>query len=388
MKKSEWSDKELMELLKEMPKIEDYRHPRDIYQNLPIKRRKKMPWLLPGLATAAALLLFFILIPKLMDGNQFSLDHAKQESTQEAKVAKEDNDSSGTANGDPQKDQATIMKKAELSNEKIAATAIYDDAANGETVLTYWVPDDQAQNLVPVSTIVNNAEGKDWLTLFNENMANLRETEWRLTDYYPLKATLSYDKVGETVIVDVPADHPYAQGSTSEVIFINTLKNLVASNSTAKKLRFKTNGQLGLEAGNNFYEELDVSPVKNHAYFFYYPNGSEVPFLVPSPEPFKDIKSALQAMGASIETHQLHGITLGINDVSSSGQTLTISFNENSSMNNDQQTVWSFEAILLTAKEFGFEKVIVNNPPIDKLGPFDLTQEIKVPIAPNLRETK
>lgn len=388
MKKSEWSDKELMELLKEMPKIEDYRHPRDIYQNLPIKRRKKMPWLLPGLATAAALLLFFILIPKLMDSNQFSLDHAKQESTQEAKVAKENNDSSGTANGDTQKDQATIMKKAELSNEKIAATAIYDDVANDENVLTYWVPDDQTQNLVPVSTIVSNSEGKDWLTLFNENMANLRETEWGLTDYYPLKATLSYDKAKETVVVDIPAGTQYGQGSGNEISFINSLKNMAASNSTAQKIKFMTNSNLGFEAGNNYYEEITVDQIKNHAYFLYYSDKSDLPFLVPSPEQYKDIKSALQAMGSSIETRQLQGITLGINDVSSSGQTLTISFNENSGMNNDQQTVWSFEAILLTAKEFGFEKVLVNNPPIDKLGPFDLTQEIKVPIAPNLRETK
>lgn len=388
MKKSEWSDEELIELIQEMPKIEDYRHPRDIYQNLPFKRRKKIPWLLPGIATAAALFLFFILVPKFMDNNQYSRDNAKQEATQDAKVAREDNNSSGIANGDAQQDQTYTMEKAQLKNEEISTTAVYDDAIKDAAVLTYWVPDDQAQNLIPISTIVNNTDGKDWLTLFNENMAKLQETEWGLTDYYPLKASLSYDKTGENIIVDVPAGHLYAQGSANELAFINSINNNVASNSSAKMIKFTTNGESGLEMGNDYYTELPVNPVKNHAYFFYYPNGKDVPFLVPSPEPYNDIQAALRAMGSPIEPQNLQEVTLVIDEVSTSDQTLTLTFKEDTNLKVDQMTLWSLEAILLTAKEFGFGKVIVNNPPVEKIGPFDLTQEIKVPVAPNLRETK
>jgi hypothetical protein len=388
VKKSEWSDEELIELIQEMPKIEDYRHPRDIYQNLPFKRRKKIPWLLPGIATAAALFLFFILVPKFMDNNQYSRDNAKQEATQDAKVAREDNNSSGIANGDAQQDQTYTMEKAQLKNEEISTTAVYDDAIKDAAVLTYWVPDDQAQNLIPISTIVNNTDGKDWLTLFNENMAKLQETEWGLTDYYPLKASLSYDKTGENIIVDVPAGHLYAQGSANELAFINSINNNVASNSSAKMIKFTTNGESGLEMGNDYYTELPVNPVKNHAYFFYYPNGKDVPFLVPSPEPYNDIQAALRAMGSPIEPQNLQEVTLVIDEVSTSDQTLTLTFKEDTNLKVDQMTLWSLEAILLTAKEFGFEKVIVNNPPVEKIGPFDLTQEIKVPVAPNLRETK
>lgn len=389
MKKSEWSDKELIELLQEMPKIEDHRHPRDIYQNLPLKRRKKIPWLLPGIATAAALFLFFILVPKLMDSPQFSQDNSvKQEAAEGAKSLKENYDSSGTANSGTQEGKISTMEKAELNNQEIATTAVYDDAVKDGVVLTYWVPDDQVQNLIPVSTIVNNPDGKDWVTLFNENMGNLLETEWGMTDYYPLKATLSLDETGENIIVDVPLDNPYAQGSTSESIFINSIKNNVASNSSAKMIIFTSNGEPGLEMGNDFYKELPVNPEKNHGYFFYYPNGKDVPFLVPSPEPYNDIETALQAMESPIDTHQLQGSTLQINEVSTSNQSLVVTFKENANLKDDQLTLWSLEAILLTAKEFGFEKVIVNNPSIEKIGPFDLTQEIRVPAAPNLQEIK
>ena len=106
MKKSEWSDKQLEELLRQMPKIQDHRNPRDIYQNLSIKKRKRPAWLVPGFATAAALLLFFILVPKLLDGTEYSFDNAKQEeSSSEEKISLS-------------KDNSTILMKKEDALEQ------------------------------------------------------------------------------------------------------------------------------------------------------------------------------------------------------------------------------------------------------------------------------
>ena len=67
MKKSEWSDKQLEELLRQMPKIQDHRNPRDIYQNLSRKKRKQPAWVIPAFATAAALLLFIYINSKAYD---------------------------------------------------------------------------------------------------------------------------------------------------------------------------------------------------------------------------------------------------------------------------------------------------------------------------------
>ncbi|MDV2887869.1 negative regulator of sigma-X activity, partial [Alkalihalophilus pseudofirmus] len=61
MKKSEWSDREIVRLLRQMPIIQDHRNPRDIYDNLSLKKRKMFSWVLPSIATAAALFLFLIL---------------------------------------------------------------------------------------------------------------------------------------------------------------------------------------------------------------------------------------------------------------------------------------------------------------------------------------
>ena len=43
----------------------------------------------------------------------------------------------------------------------------------------------------------------------------------------------------------------------------------------------------------------------------------------------------------------------------------------------------NLEAILLTAKDFGYEAVKIENAGIDQLGPFTLNLPINVPVAPN-----
>ena len=107
MKKSEWSDKQLEELLRQMPKIKDHRNPRDIYQNLSLKRRKKPAWILPAIASAAAVLLIVILIPKILVSNQIPMDQADEKSSKKMELLSD-------------KQEKTIeMKKGESSSNPL-----------------------------------------------------------------------------------------------------------------------------------------------------------------------------------------------------------------------------------------------------------------------------
>lgn len=396
MKKSEWSDRELEELLMQMPKIKDHRDPRDIYQNLSLNKRKTKTWLLPGLAAVAALLLFFILVPKMIDGTNFSFDTAQEEKSsrndQAMKSAEKDSaiamkDQASTQNKSVSE---TNDKKMELMSAASIKTAVYEDEVGDGTVLTYWIPDSQAQILVPVSIIVPAEKDKSWLTLFVDNMANLKEEEWGLSDYYPLKLSMNLDEKTNSVDVVVPNDHKYGQGSTGETSFIKTLNNDVFSNSTIKKLKFFTNNEAGIEFGNiGRVKNHDIIDVKNHAFFFHFPEGSNLPFLAPSIGTYSDIQSAFADMKTNNPTYKLtsslehlHPLT----DVTVNDKTLFVSFKGIVDMKDDQFTLASFEALLLTAKQFGLEKVVVKDSRLTHLGPFDLTKETKVPVAPNLRD--
>ncbi|MEH7111750.1 hypothetical protein V7124_05125 [Neobacillus niacini] len=396
MKKSEWSDKQLEELLRQMPLIQDHRNPRDIYQNLSIKKRKRPAWVVPGFAAVAAVLLLFLFIPRLLTGTEYSFDSAKQEqSTSEEKISLSDD-----------KNSSILMKEedsAEIENGKSGAapkmladesskTALYDNEIENGIVMTYWVPDSQVQMLVPISTVITPDTSKDWLTIFTETMGLLKEEEWGLTDYYPLNATFTWDSNTNTVTVDVPIDHKYGQGSTAETIFITSLNNNIASNSQVNKIKFTTNGQPGIELGNQgVIKEMKVEPVGNHAYFSYTPDGMDTAYLVPSTEKYQDINSAFEIMKTDQQELGLTatiGSDFPIKDVTIKENKLLISMDENSKMENNLATVFSFEAILLTAKEFGIETITIVNPPIQLLGPFDLSKEVKVPLAANLRTIK
>ncbi|MEH7075642.1 negative regulator of sigma-X activity [Neobacillus drentensis] len=388
MKKSEWSDKQLEELLRQMPKIQDDRNPRDIYQNLTLRKTKSKQWLIPGLATVAALLIFFILVPKLMVGTHYSEDQASQEkSTEQQDMQNAEENSTITLKKDDTSSQARTFSGAKKI--ELIKTAIYDEEVGKGTVLTYWIPDPQVQILVPVSTLVDNADKKTWLTLFNETMVKLKEQEWGLSEFYPLNATLKLDNKNKAVLVDVPENHQYGQGSATETNFMNVLQKDISSNSNLKKVKFSTNGQPGIELGNfGTKEELDIPQQEKHAYFFYYPEGNEFPYLVPSIETYKDIKTALEAMKKDQPILGLKSSLLPllpISEVSISGKTLDVSIAENSGLQDDQSTINAYESLLLTAKEFGFEKVMIENSPLKMLGSFDLTKENKVPLAPNVR---
>jgi hypothetical protein len=385
VKKSEWSDKQLEELLRQMPKIEDHRNPRDIYQNLSIKKRKKSAWLIPGFAATAALLLFFILIPRFLEGTQ-SFDSAKQEeSSSQEKISIAD-DKSSILN---KEEDDLSGSEAKMMMTEMNKTAIYDDEVENGKVITYWIPDSQAQILVPVSIVVPPDDNKNWLTIFTESMGLLKEEEWGLTDYYPLNATFELDEINNTVIVDVPSDHKYGDGSAGEMTFLDILQKTIASNSQINNIILRTNGQPGIEFGNyGEMDKLDVNREGKHGYFFYTPDGLETTYLVPSTNTFQDINAAFEAMKTDQAEGSLAssiGPSFQIKEFSIQDNKLIINMDGSTLMENTPATVYSFEAILLTAKDFGIETIMVVNAPIKLLGPFDLSKEVKVPLAPNHR---
>ncbi|MCL6571212.1 MAG: hypothetical protein K6T88_05940 [Bacillus sp. (in: Bacteria)] len=397
MKKSEWSDKQLEDLLRQMPKIQDDRDPRDIYRNLPIKKHKTKQWLLPSIATVTAFLLLFILVPRVMDGT-YLLDNASEEEFSEDKevsFSENNNDSSiALKKEDTSLKESSIQdtKKTEnkelMGTESSIKTAIYEDEVGNGKVLTYWIPDRQGQILIPVSTLVSDSKDQSWLPLYTETMANLTETAWGLSDYYPLDVTLN--EKSDTLMVDVPTNHQYGQGSAAERNFIQVLQKDITSNSSnLNKIKFSTNGVPGIELGNyGRMENLDLVQEKNQAFFIYYSEGNDFPFLAPSSETYQDITTAIAAMKNDQPVLGLKKSipsSLLIQNVSIKGKTLDVTIKDNSSLKDDQLTLASYEALLLTAKEFGLEKVFVKNSPLPNLGPFDLSKENKVPISPNLR---
>jgi hypothetical protein len=384
MKKSEWSDHELEQLLQQMPKVKDHRDPRDIYQSLSLKakKRKAPVWIVPSVASLAAVLLLFILAPQVWQGN-FQDSATKQESKEVTddrsnkmeltKINPVDDTKNGISNGN----DISIMAAP-------VETAIYEEDVMEQQVITYAIPDQNAQILVPVSVLVPT-KNKSWLELYQSQAEKLTEVQWGLSDYFPLNATLSMVNE-QTLNVDVPEDHVYGNGSASETLFIRILEETMSRNENLQKVTFSTNGNPGIMLGN--YGELPelIKPeINKRPYFIFNPNSQNSPFIVPG-EVFSDIRTALESMRVGNETYGLKPsipteFVFDINE--GSPEQLILTFTGKEQLTDESKYVYSIEAILLTAKEFGYKSVKFENSPIPQIGRFNMENEIKVPVAPN-----
>jgi hypothetical protein len=391
VKKSKWSDNQLEEVLRQMPKIKDHRDPQDIYQSLSskIKKQKRQSWIIPGFATAAAMLLLFILAPNLVSFQQESADKAVEEKADsgEMRILMEDSGSSGS-------EVESKSKSNEDSNNKMslmvadAKTAVYEEEVGNRQVLTYWIPDPQVQFLVPISIIADKEKGLVWMDLFNKQMERLTEEEWGLSEYYPLKGRLSLGKDENTAVFDAEIDHLYGDGAASETSFINTIQRNMQSNSLITRVEFTTNKQPGIMFGNHGnMTGIEINLPLNRAYFSYVPEGQDQLLLVPSVDTFNEIGSALEAMKHDVEILGLKSsipedllITSEVEE-----KTLVVTFENPSVLTDDEKTLHILESILLTAKDFGMETVSFENLPLKEIGGMDLSKEVKVPIAANER---
>lgn len=406
MKKSEWSDKQLEDLLSQMPKIKDERDPREIYQNITVRmnKRKQRTWIMPATAAALAAVLFFILAPTLFNwqnSEEKASDLRNQSEPTQQISMKEDADlqeakkeqEATEENAIPFSAKQNADEQSEIGIKSVdsedPATAVYEEDISGMEVLTYAIPDEKAMLAVPVSVLVAKEEDKSKFDLFEENMQTLNEKEWGLKDYFPLNAEFMFDEESKVLTVDFPVDHPYGDGSASETVF-NEALSYTLSALDISEIKFTTEGKSGMDLGNSGFIEEFIPEYGNHAYYFYYLNETgKKPYIVPYGEKLGSIKEAFAAMKVNQEKAKLFAsIPADINfetEENPEEKKLTIRFVEGTVLNNDESTVHTIEAILLTAKEFNYHAVKIENANVEMVGRFDLANEIKVPVAANKR---
>ncbi|MBP3039693.1 hypothetical protein J9303_09360 [Bacillaceae bacterium Marseille-Q3522] len=402
MRKSGWNDEQVEKLLTQLPKIEDKRDPKMMYQRIKMqlqqtrsqKREKK--WIIPGLATVAALFIFFLITNNLLiNQNNASQENAASmedsgDSVVQNRMAEEKAVTDFAGSPESASDNAEFnlsFDKAE--DDPFVYTAVSSLPDNETEIFTYAIPDQNVQNVVPVTILVPNDDKLSSLDLYKAGMEKLPEEKWGLKDFYPLNATIS--SIDENVIsVDVPEDQKYKDG-TQYVQFIDALQ--VAFDSLhVDRIELSTNGVPGMDLGDNGIAYEMNKMESNTAYFLFYPvrDGGK-PFLVPYKYGQGDtIQSKLESMKQNVDTHELLASIPEQLDfsVSEEGEQLTITFAKGTELEKNQDTIWMIEAILLTAKSFHYSNVKFENTGIEQVGKYKFTDVIKVPLAPNLETIK
>jgi hypothetical protein len=422
VKKSEWNDEQLERLLRQLPKIQDERDPQDIYQNISrrMRKRRRTFWVVPAAAAAAAVLLLFILIPGLT-GQQFqeSADQAAEHKGDQTSSGREPSEQKENSYETAQKSDDTSEGEAGVQNDSEAEpsetevqeddakaglasieeedsdyrTALYEEDIQGQTILTYAIPDANIQTLVPVSVLAAQEEGKTDFDLYKETMEKLTEEEWGLGEAYPIpQAELFYDPETETLTADIKEDANF-NGSSTETLFRSLLTNHLDS-LDAKTVLLTTEGEPGAEYGNTgAIDSFDVEEDNgNHAYYFLYTDQESKPFIVPGKESYSSIQEAIEAMKLNKDTLGLEpSIPSDMNiksgtEPAGEGSELTLTLEEGTKLENNAASSYTIEAILLMAKGFNYSTVKLDNAEIEKVGSFQLQEALNVPAAPNGRQ--
>ncbi|WP_066047481.1 hypothetical protein [Robertmurraya korlensis] len=388
------SDEQLEEWLREMPKLNDHRDPHDIYENISkkLEQRPRKTWIIPSFATAAAVFLVAILFFNVVDGG-ISSNHSADKSTQEEAATEQ--------NASLKKEESTVDNKARMDVGNIEnanetnditfqateepITAIYAEDVGAMEVFTLAIPESQGQNVIPVSFLVEPVDPSEKLGKLEEVMASIDEKEWGLNEYYPLQADLEIDQASNSLKVDVASDHPYQYGSTSQEIFEKVIQQLLHSMDLDQAVFTTDDTEMGINLGNDVVNSITKAEPLNRTFYLFYSN--ELPFLVPYTVSYTTIEEAFEAMKTNVETHNLRAPLLVDQiqtvTIDETNTMVTITLNKGINIEDTLETIRSIEAILLTVKSFGYEKVKFNNTPIDYVGRFFLKEEIQVPIAAN-----
>jgi hypothetical protein len=378
-------DDELIKILRQFPSIEDKRSMEEVYLRLQSKkentrkhhlRNKKFLW--PSIATIAVLFLSLFLVI-----TQYNQQKENKGTPDKFEIAQDDSSNQ------------TNEQKAELfhsfeddsnfesNNKRLYQEkhAIYkNDVHEEDFVVTIGIPDTDVMNIVPISVIVNKDRGSHWIDYYNYVYENIDEEELGLYDYYPYKGTLK--KENNQITLDLLADHQYDSGTSKEEIFFKSLNFFKYQNVDTIFLKEEANPGVNFSHTGKIYE-YQINNTQS-GYLIYSTNNYT--YFTPSPNEYESIEDALLDMKKENQIYNLHpSIPNQFNftvDVSNTEQ-LVLIFHNNVHLKENHETIRMIEAILLTAKEYGFDTVQFKNTNVKNIGPFDLEHPIQVPIAPN-----
>ncbi|MBD8070293.1 hypothetical protein [Bacillus sp. PS06] len=407
MKRSEWSDEQLEKVLQQMPQMKDERNPQEIYQNISAKmqKRRRPSWLVPCVATIAAIILITIISPSLMNEMKSTSDIAFEENTMSGDESQAESD---TGMMSMTRDEESIKVEEENSKESQSnlgvvtdsqpSFVINEDDIGDQTLLTFTVPIDYGQFFSTVSILTNN-DGRSSIQKYNEyipllnNLLSEKYKNWGLEtyalDYLTYTEEIENDET-KNVVVDIPSNLNISNFSSAESgVFNHTIDNTFRwLREGYSKVIYKLDGKVGTVIGQSGVVSEGITIEKNtkKGYFIYKNEGSDTPFFAYSVDPYDTIEEAFEAM-KQIENLGDYSINPSIPEdwtftltPDEKAKHLTISIT--APVENREEHILALEAMMLTAKEFDFETVTVIAD-IDKVGRIDIGTPIPVPVSLN-----
>lgn len=403
MKKSQWSEYEIIKLLQKLPEVEDSRSLPEVYQKVHTrslgKRKRNKNWI-PLLTVATAMFLMAVLgssmfsdesSEKKSDSSQsISMDRTtekQEDKSEDSGINESDEAPKDTAEKKAVESESTAVDEKETTqntdDHASPAEANDSDQAADRTAVTIGVPDEQANYIIPITVSVEQNDSASLAQVLVEEMTKLEEEAWGLTNYYPMDVTISDGADTNQLIIDFPKDSTF---STLDVMFLAALQETLKYNQIERAL-FTTDGQPGVQFSHaGRLTSLTNSKFDKKAFLLYQLHDDTERFLVPSNISYDSINEALAALKEDPGHEGIHPSvpeTIGWDTIREHNSTLEIDLSDDAVLEETEETRTALDAILFTAKDFGFDQVQFFNAPVKNIQELDLTEPLGIPTAPN-----
>jgi hypothetical protein len=396
MPNNKWDDEHIENLLRDFPKIKDYRAKEEVQSRLekkqPVQSQPKR-WL-PYLVAVLAFITISFLVASILDQNSRdgALFGAVSEESAESTAA---SDSEGGAQPEEESEgeggSAESANSFTIENQEAGRTAVYESDKKGFTPFSIGLTENAlvipVTFLIPDQQIAEDFPGKTptSVDLYNKYASEIDEQAIGFTDYHPYLGTLSME--GDTVKHVLPSGHQYDQASASIEVYIASLKETFKD---AKRIRVENEDGSPVEFSQvGPLEPIDVQE-GNLVYYAHTTESGET-YLVPGHGmPEASASEAIQALKTS--PSDLHQGTIPEDSeitVTESGDLVTVDFTTEFDLEalDGPSADRLLDSLALTAKSFG-KKVQLNNTKQGEWAGFDLSEPLPEPIAPNEAQWK
>ncbi|RLL48175.1 hypothetical protein D8M04_02560 [Oceanobacillus piezotolerans] len=388
MKKEDWKDKEIRKLLQEMPKVTDEIPKVILYEQISKKLTDDKPAknqkikLIPVFTTLVAIFLLSVIPFLINDRNQiannYALDYKDMENTNESTeimISEDSLEKSGEESTIADYHDSTELEMGDL--ETIKDSNVVHSVGNDSSIVFAAVADKQFQYVIPVSFIVPN---KNSLNENYKQLDNYMKEEGFSSEYLFEGASYEIEPENKEVKIQLPTN--FSIDSSAEANLFKDIIQTMFSPYGIEKAVLISEGEEPIDLGPiGQINELRIQESNKASYKLY---NSE--YLVPVPHQLENnISDAIMEMKNSEEAFNL---TKTIPDsihfsVESFDSELDLFYTGDSVIEETEESITMIEAILMTAKSYGFETVRFNEMGIDAIGHYNMNEPIQVPTAVN-----
>ncbi|MER3126266.1 sigma X negative regulator [Bacillus pumilus] len=358
--RSDWSEERIKVLLSQLPKVEDNRSSKQIYQQMLMasgKKKKSVKWIGPAVATVVVLFMAFLISPHLFQP-------AAQDHHQQMKMESRADKSQVNATLEAVKQTDGPSHVVSRKQQQKYMTIAYIDESTSQVVPVSIEKEDEHDHLQEMMNTYEQVQLPEMTKPLQSyiDMVDLREKGDTLI--FQLKNDLSLDTLKEA---------NRFKDMVKETLKWSKYEQVQVKTAKGSHLQLGANGRIGT---------MSIEKQTKRAYYVL--DNKSGTFLVPSKTHYSSYEDAVEAMKRTSDA----GLDPLIKDepikaVTSKGKHVTITFGASAQLSDSNDHILLIEGLLLSAKDFGFTEVTIQQAGTDQVGPYELEEPIEVPALPN-----